>query len=205
MPDNTLLTLAAQGKLDDPETIESQVRRLLADKRSADFVKNFTVQWLSIAKAKTKNINNDLFPRFEFTIQFNKKSDPIPVPNRPTLRDYMEEESVGFIAELIKRNASITNLVDSDFAFLNQPLAAHYGVAGVQGNELRAVPVKPEHRLGGLLTHGSVLLANSTGSAPHPIYRAVWLREAILGEHVKDPPADVPPLEETAGAEQQMP
>jgi hypothetical protein len=112
----------------------------------------------------------------------------------------MENETVGFIAELIKKNASITNLVDSNFAMLNQPLAGHYGVAGVQGNELRAVPIKPEHRLGGLLTQGSVLVANSTGSAPHPIYRAVWLREAILGEDVKPPPAEVPALADTVGA-----
>jgi hypothetical protein len=62
------------------------------------------------------------------------------------------------------------------------------------------VPVKAEHRLGGLLTHGSVLIGNGTGSAPHPIYRAVWLREAILGEAVPPPPADVPALSDSAGA-----
>ncbi len=197
MPDDPLLALAAQGKLDDPATIEAQVRRLLADKRSGDFVKNFTMQWLSIEKAKTRNINQQLFPRFLFIAGGEAKGRE--APNRPTIRDYMEDETVGFIAELIRRNASITNLVDSDFAFLNQPLAAHYGVAGVQGNELRAVPIKPEHHLGGLLTQGSVLVANSTGSAPHPIYRAVWLREAILGEDVKPPPAEVPALADTAG------
>ena len=198
MPDDTLLALAAQGKLDDPATIETQVRRLLADKRSGDFVKNFTLQWLSISKAKTRNINLQLFPRFLFAAGGEAKGRE--VPNRPTIRDYMESETVAFIAELIGKNASITNLVDSNFAVLNQPLAGHYGVDGVQGNELRAVPIKPEHRLGGLLTQGSVLVANSTGSAPHPIYRAVWLREAILGEDVKPPPAEVPALADTAGA-----
>ncbi|MEM7010947.1 MAG: DUF1588 domain-containing protein, partial [Verrucomicrobiota bacterium] len=105
------------------------------------------------------------------------------------------------IAELIRRNASVLNIVDSDFAMLNEPLAAHYGVEGVQGLQLRPVPIKPEHKLGGLPTHGSVLIGNATGSAPHPIYRAVWLREAILGDEVKPPPADVPALEETAGEE----
>ena len=68
-----------------------------------------------------------------------------------------------------------------------------------QGHELRPVAIKPEHRLGGLLTQGSVLIGNSTGSAPHPIYRAVWLREAILGDDVKAPPAEVPALSDSAG------
>jgi hypothetical protein len=75
----------------------------------------------------------------------------------------------------------------------------HYGVGGVEGLKLRAVPIKPEHRLGGLLTQGAVLVGNSTGSAPHPIYRAVWLREAILGDKVKPPPAEVPALSDSVG------
>ena len=85
--------------------------------------------------------------------------------------------------------------------YLNEPLAAHYGVEGVKGHEIRPVPIQPGHRLGGLLTQGSVLVGNSTGSAPHPIYRAVWLREAILGDEVHPPPAEVPALSDTAGAE----
>jgi len=198
MPDAPLLALAAQGKLDDPATIDAQVRRLLADKRSGDFVKNFTIQWLSIEKMKTLNINKELFPRFLY-LQGGGEGKGREVANRPTIRDYMEGETVGFIAELIKTNSSVTNLVDSKFAFINQPLAAHYGVAGVQGIELRPVSIKPEHHLGGLLTQGSVLVANSNGSAPHPIYRAVWLREALLGEDVKPPPAEVPALSDSVG------
>ena len=93
----------------------------------------------------------------------------------------------------------VMNIVDSKFAYLNEPLAAHYGVRGVDGLEFRKVPTRPENHLGGLLTHGSVLIGNSTGSAPHPIYRAVWLREAILGQEVKPPPAEVPALSDSAG------
>ena len=198
MPDDELMKLAAQGRMDDPAVIAAQVRRLLADRRSGDFVNNFTTQWLSLAKMKTVTINRDLFPRFLYWVHVGERSGQ-EVLFRPTIRDYMHDETVGFIAELIKRNASVSNIVDSDFAFLNQPLAAHYGVPGVQGIDLRPVPVKPEHHLGGLLTQGSVLIGNSTGSAPHPIYRAVWLREAILGEDVKPPPAEVPALSDSAG------
>jgi mono/diheme cytochrome c family protein len=198
MPDDELTGLAAAGQLDDAAVIEKQVRRLLADERSHDFVDNFTMQWLSIAKMKTVPINQELFPRFLYLVSAGERRGT-EVPYRPTIRDYMIEETVGFVAELIRRNASVLNIVDSNFAYLNQPLAAHYGVEGVQGHELRPVAITPDHRLGGLLTHGSVLIGNGTGSAPHPIYRAVWLREAILGDDVPPPPADVPALSDSAG------
>ena len=198
MPDQELLDLAASGKLNDPAVIEAQTRRLLVDKRASGFVENFTIQWLSIAKMKTVNINRDLFPRFLYTVHLGERRGQEQL-FRPTIRDYMHEETVGFVGELIRNNASVMNIVDSDFAYLNEPLAVHYGVGGVEGLKLRVVPIKPEHRLGGLLTQGSVLVANSTGSAPHPIYRAVWLREAILGDKVKSPPAEVPSLVDSAG------
>ena len=204
MPDETLFDLARAGKLDDAKTIDEQVRRMLKDERAGDFVRNFTLQWLSIQKMKQVKINDQLYPRFLYYVDAGERRGT-EVPYRPTIRDDMMDESVAFIAELIKRNASVLNVVDSDFAMLNQRLAAHYGVAGdtsvgrVEGHELRPVKIEPEHHLGGLLTHGSVLIGNSTGSAPHPIYRAVWLREAILGDEVKDPPAEVPALSDSAG------
>ena len=198
MPDKELMELAGQGGLDDPKVMEQQTRRLLADARSQDFVRNFTMQWLSLAKMKTVPINQQLFPRFLYYVSAGERRGT-EQPYRPTIRDYMLEETTGFVAELIRRNAGVANVVDSEFAWLNQPLAAHYGVAGVEGNHFRAVPLKSEHRLGGLLTQGSMLIGNGTGSAPHPIYRAVWLREAILGDDVADPPADVPALSDSAG------
>ena len=198
MPDAELMKLAEARKLDDPDVIEEQALRMLVDERSRRFVENFTTQWLSLEKMKSVNINHDLFPRFLYYVHVGERRGQ-EILFRPTIRDYMHEESIGFVGELIRRNASVLNIVDSDFAYLNEPLAAHYGVEGVSGLELRPVAIKPEHRMGGLLTHGSVLIGNGTGSAPHPIYRAVWLREAILGDKVKEPPAEVPALSDSAG------
>lgn len=144
-------------------------------------------------KVKGVSINRHLFPRF-LALVINGERAGTEVPYRPTIRDYMCQETAGFFAELIRQNASVLNLVDSNFAYLNEPLARHYGVPGVEGLALRPVAIKPEHHLGGLLTQGAILVGNSTGSAPHPIYRAVWLREAILGDDVKPPPAEVPAL-----------
>ena len=198
MPDEELFNLATSGELNDPAIIEVQTRRLLADNRAVSFVENFSTQWLSISKMKTVNINHDLFPRFLYTVHVGERRGQEQL-FRPTIRDYMHEETVGFIGELISKNLSIMNIVDSDFAYLNEPLAVHYGVNGVRGLKFRSVPIKPEYHLGGLLTQGSVLVGNSTGSAPHPIYRAVWLREAVLGDEVKPPPAEVPALSDSAG------
>jgi Protein of unknown function (DUF1592)/Protein of unknown function (DUF1588)/Protein of unknown function (DUF1587)/Protein of unknown function (DUF1595)/Protein of unknown function (DUF1585)/Planctomycete cytochrome C len=198
MPDAELLALAARGELAHAKVIETQVNRMLNDPRAHDFIDNFVTQWLSIAKMRTVNVNRDLFPRFLYWIHVGER-DGEEVLFRPTIRDYMHEETVGFIAELIRRNANVLNIVDSEFAFLNEPLAVHYGVSGVGGLELRPVAIHKEHHLGGLLTHGSVLIGNGTGSAPHPIYRAVWLREALLGDPVSDPPAEVPALTDSAG------
>ena len=198
MPDDELMQLAASGKLLDKDVIQGQVLRMLSDSRSADFVKNFTMQWLSLAKLKTVPINRSLFPRFLYYVSAGERAGT-EVPYRPTIRDHMLQETLGFIQQLIQRNLPASRLVDSDFAYLNQPLAAHYGISNVQGDQFRVVPLPATSRIGGLLTHGSILLANGTGSAPHPVYRAVWLREAILGDEVPPPPADVPALSESAG------
>lgn len=198
MPDAELFDLAAQRKLNDPKVIEQQVLRMLADDRSRAFVEDFTLQWLSIEKMLTVPINPQLYPRFLYRCHVGETAGT-EVPYHISVRDRMMQETVGFVGHLIDANKSALNVVDSDFAFLNERLAVHYGVEGVKGMKLRPVPIKPEHNLGGLLTHGSVLIGNGTGTAPHPIYRAVWLREAILGDTVAPPPSDVPALEESTG------
>ncbi|MEE2639120.1 MAG: DUF1592 domain-containing protein [Planctomycetota bacterium] len=198
MPDAELLDLAAQERLDNDKVIRQQVQRMLEDDRSHAFVENFTLQWLSIRKMLTVPINEKLYPRFLYRVSAGETRGT-EVPYLITVRDFMMQETVGFVGELIRGNRSVLNVVDSDFAFLNERLARHYGIEGVRGMEMRPVPVAPKDQLGGLLTQGSVLIGNGTGTAPHPIYRAVWLREAILGDHVPPPPSEVPALEETAG------
>jgi mono/diheme cytochrome c family protein len=198
MPDRPLLELAAHRQLDDPEVIEQQALRMLADEKSNAFVENFTLQWLNLRKMLTVPINSDLFPRFLY-LRTAGETAGTEMPYRPTVRDYMMKETVGFIGELIRQNAGALGIVDSDFAVLNERLAAFYGIEDVKGEKMRVVAIKPEDNIGGLLTHGSVLIGNGTGTAPHPIYRAVWLREAILGDTVAPPPSEVPALEETAG------
>lgn len=198
MPDQELFDLAAKKQLGDSAVIERQVLRMLSDEKSHRFVRDFTLQWLSIKKSLTTPINKDLFPRFLQLVPIGETAGT-EAPYRTSIRDYMLRETIGFVDHLIRENKGALNVVDSDFAILNERLAAHYGVEGVKGMKLRPVPILPEHHLGGLLTHGSVLIGNGTGTAPHPIYRAVWLREAILGDTVAPPPSEVPALSDSAG------
>ena len=198
MPDEQLFALAAKDRLKEPDVLEAQVKRMLTDPRSRDFINNFTQQWLSIKKMHAVKVNQQLFPQFLYTVHIGQRSRQ-EVLFRPTVRDYLEQETTGFIAELVRRNAPLAEVVDADFTVLNERLANHYGIDGVKGMKMRPVSLKPTDRIGGLLTQGSVLLANGTGSAPHTIYRAVWLREAILGDKVNPPPAEVPALVDTAG------
>jgi len=199
MPDQELFDLAAKKKLNNPQVIEQQALRMLGDDKSHRFAEDFTMQWLSIKKALTVPINKDLFPRFLHLVDRGETAGT-ERPYHPSVRDYMMQETVGFVGEMIRQNKGVLNVVDSDFAILNERLAAHYGVEGVKGMQMRPVPIRPEYNIGGLLTHGSVLIANGTGTAPHPIYRAVWLREAILGDTVAPPPSEVPALSDSAGA-----
>ena len=199
MPDAALLDLAVKKRLNDPAVIEQQALRMLSDEKSLRFVRNFTMQWLSLKKSLTVPINRELYPRF-LHLQPTGETAGTEKAYRPSTRDYMIQETIGFVHHLIRENKGALSIVDSDFAILNERLAAHYGVPGVKGMRMRPVAIKPEHHLGGLLTHGSVLIGNGTGTAPHPIYRAVWLREAILGDTVAPPPSEVPALSDSAGA-----
>ena len=95
MPDEELLLAASQEQLSDPKVLESHVRRMMKDKRTRAFVDNFTTQWMSIEKMKAVIINLQLFPRFLYTLRGQEELF------RPTIRDYMHEETVGFVGELI--------------------------------------------------------------------------------------------------------
>ena len=109
MPDNELLENAKSNHLRDSKNIEIQARRMLSDKRSKDFIKNFTMQWLSISKMKTVNINRDLFPRFLYTVHVGERRGQEQL-FRPTIRDYMIEETVGYVGEMLNSNMGVMNL-----------------------------------------------------------------------------------------------
>jgi hypothetical protein len=178
MPDEPLLALARGGKLRQAKVLEQQVRRMIADKRSWNFVRNYTNQWLNLSGLERVAVNPQYYPRFD---------------NR--LKDDMRGETQHFFAEILYKDLSYMNLIDADFTMLNRRLAEHYGMPGPRGNQFERVAIKAEHHRGGLLAQGSMLLSNSTGEDSHPIKRAVWLLDRLLDDPPAPPPPDVPELD----------
>jgi len=179
MPGQQLSKLATDGTLSDPSVLSTEVDRMLDDERSMSFVRQFTQQWLQLDHLESVAVDRDYYPKFD-----------------DTLKDHMRRETQAFFAELIRGNGSALNLLSSDFAMLNEPMARHYGIEGVFGRAFRRVEFKPESHRGGLLGHASVLLSNSTGSDSHVVRRAVWIRDRLLNDPPAPPPPDTPPLDE---------
>ena len=177
MPDARLIDLARANKLHDTETLRWEVRRMLADPKAADFAETFPHQWLQLRRVGMFAPDKVLYPEYD---EYLEKS--------------MVAETVGFFADVLKRNASVREFLDSDWTLLNERLARHYGIEGVKGPELHRVALKPEDHRGGILTHGSVLSLTSDGTRHRPVHRGVWMLESIVGKPAPPPPANVPAL-----------
>ncbi|MEZ6140031.1 MAG: DUF1592 domain-containing protein [Zavarzinella sp.] len=173
IPDDELLTLAEQGKLRMPEILTQQITRMLADPRSKRFSRHFVEQWLGL-----DGLNS--------------------VTHVPaTLREDIQEEPIAFFEEVLRHNHSIMDFIHSDYAVVNERLAAHYGMPKVYGPHFRKVPITPSVHRGGILTTAAILSMNSDGKDSHPLKRGVWMLNRILHDPPPPPPADVPEVDLT--------
>ncbi len=187
MPDERLFALAERGLLHRPEVLKKEALRMIDDARSDAFVEHFCSQWLNLDSVYTVMVNPEYFRGF-----------------REPLKDEMRRETTEFFRTVLKENLSSLSLIDSDFTVLNAPLAKFYGIEGVAGLQYRKVALTPKDRRGGILTHGSVLLGNSSGDDTHPIKRGVWLLERLLGDPPPPPPPAVPTLAENTVAGERL-
>ena len=180
MPDDALLSLAEAGKLRAPGVLDDQVKRMLADGRSAALADNFAGQWL-----ETRNLDS-------------VKPDPQKFPDwGPELRDAMKTETRMFFESIVRENRPLSEFLDADFTFLNEPLAKHYRIEGVTGPEFRRVTLGTGQR-GGILSHASVLTVSSYPTRTSPVIRGKYVLQNILGAPPPAPPPDVPVLDEEA-------
>ena len=182
-PDKELRALAAQGRLQSPEVLVWQARRMLADARVRRLATEFACQWLHIYDFdQTEEKSEKYFPEFA------------------EIRGDMYEESIRFFADLFQRDASLLGLFNADHTFVNRRLAEFYGIEGVQNEDWQRVQVAQEHGRGGILALGTTLSKQSGASRTSPILRGNWISEVLLGEKLPRPPPDVPelPPDETA-------
>lgn len=179
MPDDELMELARDGSLDDERTVLRQVKRMVLDPRSRAFTAAFISQWLGFAElGGTVKPDDVAFP--EFT---------------PALGDAMVEEAVHYFDRIVREDRSLLELLDSDYSFLNEELARHYGIDGVAGRRIRAVKLD-DRRRGGVLGMGAVLTSTSLPGRTSPVVRGKWVLETMLGQELPPPLPDAGELPE---------
>jgi hypothetical protein len=178
IPDARLTELADAGRLRDAATLRSETDRLLAGRGGLRFLEDFAAQWLDLDQIDFTQPDTKLFPDFDAIVQ-----------------NSMLDETHTYLETMLRENASVARLMDSDFTFLNSRLARFYGIGGVEGDALRRVTLLPQHHRGGLLTQGAVLKVTANGTNTSPVIRGVWVSERLLGETIPPPPDNVPAIE----------
>jgi len=181
-PDETLLTLAAEGRLHDPQVLRQQTRRMLADPRGVALSENFFGQWLELRQISTHEPDQKTFPEFD-----------------RSLRSAMAEESRQFLAEIVRENRPIRELIDADYTYLNKQLADWYEIPGVEGEAFGRQKLT-DRRRGGILTMAAVLMLLSDSNRTNIPRRGNYIAGRILGDAPPPPPPDVPALAEAGAA-----
>jgi hypothetical protein len=175
IPDDQLIDIAAAGKLRDPKVLEQQVKRMVADPKSADLITNFTGQWLSVRGLKTIDPAINLFPDFD-----------------DNLRAAFQREVELFFESIVREDRSVVDLLDADYTFVNERLAKHYGLENIYGPQFRRVTLPKEFDMRrGLLGKGALLAVTSNPVRTSPVTRGKWVQATLLGVEPPQPPPGV--------------
>jgi hypothetical protein len=177
IPDDRLLDAASKGELRD---LDGELKRMLTDPRAAALADNFAAQWLGLRGLAEIQPDRETFPEYD-----------------NALKAAFQTETRMFIRSLIRENRSILDLLNADYTYLNERLAALYGIPGVTGPGFRRVSLQGNPQRGGLLTQGSVLMLTSHAARTSPVLRGKWILENLLNSPPPPPPATVPPLDES--------
>ena len=178
IPDDRLLDVAASGRL--RQQWDQVVRRMLADEKSAALMGNFVTQWLGLNGIDAVDVDRQLFPAYD-----------------KGLTQAFATETRLFVGSLLRENRKIGDLIGANYTYVNDRLAAHYGIPGVVGPGFRRVTLGAESDRGGVLTHGSVLLLTSHAARTSPVLRGKWILDNLLNSPPPPPPANVPTLDES--------
>ncbi|MFT5127968.1 MAG: hypothetical protein ACI8W8_001576, partial [Rhodothermales bacterium] len=179
-PDRELRNAADKGELSNPEQLRSQVARLIADGKARALTENFSVQWLRLRKLDRALPQQNKFPSYD-----------------GDLKRAMHDEVFSFLENLRKENRSLLELIDSDYTFVNEKLAGHYGIPGITGKKMQRVALLPTHHRGGLLGMAGLLTATSHTDRTKPTARGTWILDVLFGTPPSPPPEDAGTLEES--------
>ena len=173
MPDNRLLDLAARKRLHDPVVLRAEAHRMLADPRSSALGDNFAAQWLTMRKLQNATPDRKRFPEWN-----------------DTLRGAMRTETLMYFNGIVRGDRSVLEFIDSNYTYLNEPLALLYGNTEVKGSDFRRVLLRSGQR-GGVLTQASILTVTSNPTRTSPVKRGKWVMENFLGIPIPPPPPGV--------------
>ena len=179
MPDEELFRLARAGSLREPDVLRSQVRRMLQHRNARTLTSNFAGQWLQLRSLADMTPNPRAFPAFD-----------------EELRTAMLRETEMFFESIVREDRSVLDFLSANFTFVNERLALHYGINGVEGGDFQRVQLSDRRR--GVLTHASILMLTSNPTRTSPVKRGKWILDNILGEPPPPPPAGVEDLDEDA-------
>lgn len=179
MPDEELLHLAAVGELSQPQVLAQQVRRMLANERSRSLVSNFAGQWLYLRNLEAATPDMRLFPDFD-----------------DNLRQAFRQETELFFDSVVREDRSVLELIKSDYTYLNERLAKHYGIPHIYGSHFRRVELDQKSPRGGLLRQGSILTVTSYATRTSPVIRGQWVLKNLIGMPPPPPPPNVPDLDD---------
>lgn len=175
IPDEELIDLAVRNELHEPEILQQQVQRMLADSKSDQFIINFTGQWLNTRGMSAKEPVVELFPDFD-----------------STLREAFTTEIEMFFESIIREDRSLLDMLNANYTFLNGRLAKHYGIPDVYGSNFRRVELTDEFaNRKGLLGKGALLTLTSEATRTSPVKRGKWFLETFYGISPPDPPPGV--------------
>lgn len=179
-PDDALRAHANLGDLHQPEVLRSETDRMLGDPKSRRFVEAFLDYWLEIRRMNETTPASSLYSDYYLD---------------DSLTEAALEETRLYFTELLREDLPARYVVDSDFTFVNDRLARHYGMTGVDGVAMRRVALPSGSVRGGVMTQASVLKVTANGTTTSPVLRGKWIMERIVGFDMPPPPAAVPAVE----------
>ena len=192
IPDDELLALAAEGKLQDTEVLKEQVDRMLNHRRVKNFCDSFAPQWLKINNLVSAS------PDFEAHRDYYFGGDDKISYKRGM---HMMLEPLLVFETVFVEDRPILELVDSDFTYRSHLLtewyqgrAATYPInVNLRHIDFTRTPLK-DRRYGGVITTGAVMVMTSGPSRSLPITRGSWVSSVIFNDPPEPPPDNVPDL-----------
>lgn len=182
-PDEQLLQAAADGSLREPRALRAQLDRMLADGKSSALFDGFASGWLGLGRLDAATPDASVLPAWN-----------------EQLRADMAEETRLFFTDLVQRDGSALELVNSSSSFLNGALARLYDVPGIDGADFVKAELDPDERAG-VLTQAAILTMSSDPTRSNVVRRGAWIADSILCAKPPPPPPGVPPLPEPVAGE----